>query len=169
MYTKPSIECVIQTVMATLDRDIAPELQSSRARVSLAMTQTLLQWAIQRMESEHQALITEHNEMTALYRRLAEQLRASPGAVAERIRERGASLGGYPDIPALYPVEELSNAHHRLSEGLIETLGEIDELLQDGDTNAEEALHLLRGHLAVRSAREFQILAVNPGSLVGRE
>jgi hypothetical protein len=133
------------------------------------MTQALLQLAIQRIDSEHQALITEHNEMTALYRRLAEQLRTSTGAVAERIRERGASLGGYPDIPAPYPAQELSDAHHRLSGGLVETLGDIDQLLQGGDTNAEEALRLLRGHLAVRSVREFQTLMVKPGSLVGRE
>ena len=53
MYTKPSIERIIKTVMATLNRDVAPELQSSRARVSLAMTQALLQWAIQRIDSEH--------------------------------------------------------------------------------------------------------------------
>lgn len=172
MYSKPNIEDMLRAAMVSLSRDIAPALKSSQARsaeVCLAMVQSLLQGAIQRVGSERQDMVSDHNEMTALYRTLAERLQNSAGAAAERIRQRGADLGGRPDIPAPYPDQELAQAHRKLSDGLLETLLDVDQLFHSGDPSAEDALRLLRSHLALRSSREFHTLLVNPGSLAGRE
>ncbi|HNI61143.1 MAG TPA: pyridoxal phosphate-dependent aminotransferase [Pseudomonadota bacterium] len=65
----------------------------------------------------------------------------------------------------VWPESEL----RKLSDGLLETLLDVDQLFHSGDPSAEDALRLLRSHLALRSSREFHTLLVNPGSLAGRE
>lgn len=169
MYTRPSIQLLLRGVVAALHKDIAPELSSSRAQQSLLMSQILLQQAIQRLQSEPSILVAEHNEMTALYRRLSESLTDCAGEAAERIRQRGVTMGGQKDIPAPYPANELTDAHHRLSEGLIATLDDLDQLCSQESQRANAALEILRAHLMVRTLRDFQTLMVNPGTLAGRE
>jgi hypothetical protein len=155
--------------MASLREDIAPELPPGRGQVCLMMAQSLLQGAIQRLEGELQILVAEHNEMAALFRALAERLADASGLPAERIRQRGVSLGGCADIPAPVSQKELAETHHRLSQGLIETLTDLDLLLAAGDTRAAEALRLVRGHLALRSGRDYQILTVQTDAIAGRQ
>ncbi len=169
MYTKPSIVDTIRAVMTSLSQDIAPELSSSRSQVCLLMAQSLLQSAIQRVEAEHAILIAEHNEMVALYQGLATELGECSGAAAERIRARGQSFGQRPPLPAPVPAGELATAHHSLSQELIHTLSDLDELIRDGDSRATAALAQVRQHLLVRTARDFQTHLVNPGSLAGRD
>lgn len=169
MYTKPSIADSIRAVIVAMNREIAPDLTSSRSKVALLMAQTLLQGAIQRLQAEPAIVAAEHNEMAALYRNLAATLGDCPGEAAERVRQRSASLGAFPDVPAPYPAGELAELHHKLSEGLIGTLDDLDGLLQSGETRAQAALDQVRAHLMVRTARDFQTQMVNPGSLVGRD
>jgi hypothetical protein len=169
MYTKPSISDLLHAVVLSLGRDVAPDVGSTRGKLALLMAQSLIQCAIQRLAAEPTTIVTEHNEMTALYRGLAECVQGLSGEAAARIQQRGATLGAYPDVPAPVPAAELSERHHRLSEGLIETLDDLDGMLQAGEAQAAAALELLRKHLMVRSMRDFQTLMVNPGSLVGRD
>ena len=169
MYTRPSIADTIRAVMLSLAQDIGPEVTSSRGKVALLMAQSLLQTAIQRIEAEHAILIAEHNEMVALYKGLATELGACSGAAAARICQRGQSLGQRALLPAPVPAGELATAHHSLSQELIHTLNDLDELLRNGEDRATAALAQVRQHLLVRTARDFQTHLVNPGSLAGRD
>lgn len=168
MYTRPSIVDMIEAVMNSLNRDLSCELHSSHAETSLVMNQTLLQCVIQRLQGESQALVSDHNEMTALYRRLAEMLASSQGPPAERVRERGSRLGGRSDLSLASSQPELYSAHFLLSEELISTLDDLDELIRAGDTQGSAALLVLRQQIGVRAGRDFHTLMVNPGSLAGR-
>ncbi len=169
MYTKPSISDLLRAVIVAMNREIAPDLSSSRSKVALLMAQTLLQGAIQRLQAEPATIAAEHNEMTALYRTLAQTLGECTGEAAERVRQRSLTLGALPDVPAPYPASELAELHHKLSEGLIGTLDDLDGMLRAGEARAQAALDQVRQHLMVRTARDFQTQMVNPGSLVGRD
>lgn len=169
MYTRPSIVETIRAVMSSLSQDIGPELTSSRAKIALLMAQSLLQTTIQRVEAEHPILIAEHNEMVALYAALAAELGECSGEAAERIKQRGQSLGRRPALPAPVPAPELAAAHHQLSQELIHTLSDLDQLLCAGEARAQGALARVRQHLLVRTGRDFQTHLVSPGSLAGRD
>lgn len=169
MYTSPSIVDTIRAVMLSLTQDIGPEVTSSRGKVALLMAQSLLQTAIQRIEAEHPILIAEHNEMVALYAALATELGGCTGEAALRIQKRGESLGRRPALPAPVPADELAGAHRQLSQELIATLTDLDELICAGELRAQTALERVRQHLFVRTARDFQVHLVSPGSLAGRD
>jgi len=168
MYTQPSIQDVIRSVMIWLQRDLANEKLSSRAQMDLQVALTVLQWAVQRIESEPQLLAREHNEMVALYRGLAALMPDEPGARG-RIRVRSEELGSGNDLPIPPVAADVGAAHHRLSEGLIDTLSDLDELVRAGDEQASAALALVRRHLLSRSIRDFQNLMVNPNAMPGRD
>jgi hypothetical protein len=168
MFTRPTIVEVIEGVMTSLVQDLGPELQTTQAKIRLQLNQTLLQCVIQRIQQEPQLMVTEHNEMTALYRALADRLRDSQGEAAVRIRERSEQLGKQADLPAPLAQTELAKAHSNLTAELVKTLGDLDELIRTGDASAADGLQLVRGHLALRSLRDFQALMVNQGALVGR-
>jgi len=168
MYTRPSIVDLLNAVMASLTHDIAGNLEGNHAKTCLSMAQVLLQCAIQRVQSELPQLLTEHNEMVALYREVADTLGDSTAAAAARVRKRGEQLGSRSDLSLPFSQEEVAEAHHMLSNELISTLDDLDELIRTGDTRATAALQVVRAHLAKRSQREFQTLMVNPGSLAGR-
>jgi hypothetical protein len=85
-----------------------------------------------------------------------------------RIRERSEQLGKQADLPAPLAQTELAKAHSNLTAELVKTLGDLDELIRTGDASAADGLQLVRGHLALRSLRDFQALMVNQGALVGR-
>lgn len=157
MYTTPSIKEMIEIAMRSLDRDVAPELTTSRARVCLELAQSLLQVAKQRIDQERVLLIAEHNEMTALYRTCTVLLQGSAGAAAERIAQRAARLGGISNLPLPLSDTALADAHRQLSVGLVETLTDLDELIGSNAAGANEALQSIRAHLVTRSQREFQI------------
>lgn len=170
MYTTPSITEVIQAVLASLSQDVAPELKTAKSQMSLQMAQALLQSAIQRIQRETQVLVAEHNEMITLYRTLGEKRRgeAGEGDAAARIRQRGETLGARAELAAPLTQDALAAAHRELSEALILTLQDLDELIRTGDSSAVEELKLVRAHLAARAARDMQTLVPNPGSFVGR-
>ena len=73
------------------------------------------------------------------------------------------------DLPNPLSPSAVSNAHHRLSEGLIGTLSDLDELLRAGDPQAGAALLRVRRHLSSRAARDLQSTMVSPSSMAGRE
>lgn len=169
MYTRPSIADTIRAVMLSLTHDIGPEVSSHRGKVALLMAQSLLQTAIQRVEAEHPILIAEHNEMVALYAALAKELGGCTGEAALRIQKRGETFGRRPALPAPVPAGELAGAHQALSLELIATLTDLDELLCAGEAHAQTGLERVRQHLSVRTARDYQVHLVSPGSLAGRD
>jgi hypothetical protein len=169
MYTKPSILHLLQTVQSALEQDIAKELSSSQAKTALAMVQALLQWVVQRVQNDTPALTAEHNEMITLHHMLAAQIAGCSGEAAARIEQRGATLGKREPIPAPYPFERLADAHHELSEGLISTLSDLDELLRAGESRAQSALETLRRHMVRRAMLEHQTQTVQRTPYAGRE
>lgn len=169
MYINPSIQSMLETVISSLARDIAPELSSSRAKTCLGMAQSMLQCVMKRASQEHEQLCREHNEMTALLRDIAAELTASTGGAAERIQERSLRLGGQPDLPAPPPLDALRSAYSELSGALVNTLDDLDELMRNGEGKAQAALERLRRYLLTRTLREVETMQVNPGSLAGRE
>ena len=169
MYTRPSIVDTIRAVMTSLTKDIGPEVTSHRGKVALLMAQSLLQNAIQRVEAEHPILIAEHNEMVALYAALGTELSGCTGEAALRIQKRGESLGRRPPLPAPVPAADLTGAHQQLSQELIATLIDLDELICAGEPRAKTGLERVRQHLSVRTARDLQVHLVSSGSLAGRD
>jgi hypothetical protein len=167
MYTKPGVADMIDGVLASLQRDIMPELQSQKAMVALVMAQALLEGVKQRVPVEQQIMATEHNQMTALYRRMAELIGDAPGAEAGRIRERARTLGSRADLPVPVAFDDLMQAYRDLSQGLVESLDDLDHLIRDGNDSTETALQAMRVYLGPRTIADFTTYFVGAG-MAGR-
>ena len=167
MYTSPSIAEVIDGVIASLNRDVIPELQSQKAVVAVIMMQTLLEGVKQRVPIEQQTMAAEHNQMTALFRQMAETIGDAPGPEAARIRQRASTFGSYADLPQLPAFDALTGAYRDLSQGLVETLEDIDHLIRNGNDDAETALQQMRAYLGPRTIADFTTYVVGAG-MAGR-
>jgi hypothetical protein len=167
MYTKPSVGDLIDGVIASLMNDVMPELTSQKAVVALVMTQSLLEGIKQRVPIEQQLMASEHNQMTALYRQMARTVDSVPGAAAERVRQRAASLGALADLPTIPNFDGLGTAYRALSQGLVETLEDLDALIRGGSSEAEDALQEMRTYLGPRTIAEFTTYFVGAG-MAGR-
>ena len=167
MFTKPSPADMIDGVIASLNRDIMPELTSQKAVVAVIMMQTLLEGVKQRIPVELQLMATEHNQMVALCRQMAVTIGDSAGPAADRMRKRAATLGARAELPPVPAYEELMATYREFSEGLIETLDDLDTLIQAGNARAEAALQELRTYLGTRSVSELTTYMVGAG-MAGR-
>ncbi len=167
MYVKPSVEDFLDAVSLTLAKEIAPELQTEKAQISLAMIQTILQCAKQIAHAEQQIMATEHNEMTAMFREIGAIVGESAGPEADRLRARAHDLGGREDLAPIPSWEELSCAYNELSAAVVATLEDVDGLMRGGHPAGDEALTRVRAHLGPRTAREFGTYMVSAG-MVGR-
>lgn len=168
MWTSPSTQELIEGILASLNNDVMPDLRSDKAITAVGMIQVLLQCIAQKTPVEQQAMAAEHNAMTAVLRDIGDIAGGATGAAAERIRERGTSLGGRPDMPAVPSYAEIWAAHLELSKALTSTLEDIDELLRAGpNPAADAALTRLRQHLGPRTLQEFATYVVGAG-MVGR-
>ncbi|MCZ2107997.1 MAG: hypothetical protein LC118_00235 [Dehalococcoidia bacterium] len=167
MYTSPSIAEVIDGVIASLNRDVMPELQSQKAAVAVIMMQTLLEGVKQRVPIEQQMMAAEHNQMTAVYREMAQSIGSATGPEAERIRARAATLGAYPDLPQIPAFDDLARAYRELSQGLVDSLDDLDRLIRAGNAGAEAALEQMRTYLGPRTIADFTTYFVGAG-MAGR-
>lgn len=167
MYVKPSVEDFLDAVNVTLTNEIAPELQSEKAQVSLAMIQSILQCAKQIAHAEQQIMAVEHNEMTAMFRDVGAIIGESAGPEADRLRKRAQDLGGRSELQPIPSWQELSGAYNELSAALVETISDLDTLIRSGNSAGQEALLRVREHLGPRTAREFATYTVSAG-MVGR-
>jgi len=159
MYTRPSIVDLLESVMVSLERDLAGAIQSGHAKAKLAMLQATLGFAIQRVQNELPLLVAEHNELTALHRQLATMLRENSADAAARVRQRGDELGGRADVSLPFTPQEIAAACHAMSEGLIATLDDLDELVRAGDKQADELLQAVRAYLGAQSVRGSQAIS----------
>lgn len=167
MFTSPSVAEIIDGVIVALNKDVMPQLQSQKAVVSLVMAQALLEQVKQRVPLEQQIMAAEHNQMTALYRQMAQTLSGAQGTAAERIRARAAELGAREDLPALPAFDDLARAYRELSAGLVATLEDLDALIQAGEPGGEEALTQMRGYIGPRTIADFTTYIVGAG-MAGR-
>jgi hypothetical protein len=167
MFTKPSPGELIETVIVALNKDILPELQSERAQVACVMAQAVLQTVCQAIPVFQQIMTQEHNEMTTAFRDVASTIGSSAGPDADRIRERARSLGSREDIPVPMAYQDLAAVYQQLSLALVETLNDLDILIREGNTTAEDAVLRIREHLGPRTVREVGTYVAGAG-MVGR-
>jgi hypothetical protein len=167
MYTKPNPGDLIDAVMVSLNQDILPELQSQKAQVTCVMMGQILQAVRTAIPVFQQIMAQEHNEMTAVLRDVGAIVGESAGTAADRIRARSQGLGLREDIPVPMAYEDLAAAYKELSEGLVETLDDLDALIRGGSTAADEALLRLREHLGPRTMREVGTYVAGVG-MAGR-
>jgi hypothetical protein len=167
MYTTPSIADMVEGIIVSLNADILPELQSQKAQTCAIMMQTLLQCIAQLAPVQQQLMAAEHNEMAATLRDVAAIVGESSGAEAERIRQRAQTLGARPDTAPIPSYDEIATDHRELSQGLIETLDDLDGLIRGGNSTGEAALTRLRQHLGPRTVQEYGTFVVGQG-MAGR-
>lgn len=167
MWTTPSTNDLIESILISLNNDVAPDVRSDRAKTSLGMIQALLTCIAQRTPVEQQLMAAEHNQMTATIRDVAALTASASGPAAARIQERARTLGAMPDLAPIPAWEDIWTSHRELSSGLVSTLDDLDELLRGGDEAAERALGRLREHLGPRTAIEFATYVAGAG-MVGR-
>lgn len=167
MYTTPSVQDMIEGIIVSLNNDILPELRSQKAQTCAVMMQTLLQCIGQLAPVQQQLMAAEHNAMTATLRDVAAIVGESSGAAADRLRQRAATLGARPDTAPIPSYDAIATDHRELSQGLVETLEDLDELIRCGNGVAEAALLRLREHLGPRTAQEYGTFIVGQG-MAGR-
>ena len=167
MLTTPSIAEVIDGIQISLVRDIMPEVKSQNAQTCVVMIQALLQTIAQRVPVEQQLMAAELNEMAATLREVASLIGSSSGGAAESIRGRAKTLGGREDVPPIPSFDDVNAAHRELSQGIVDTLADVDVLLRAGNREAEGALARLRQHIAPRTLQEFGVYTIGAG-MAGR-
>jgi hypothetical protein len=167
MNTSPSMDDMLAGVIVSLDQDILPELASPKAQATAAMMQQLLQSVRQMLPVYDQRLAEEHNAMTQTLRDTAEVLADTTGVAADRIRDRAAELGGLDDLAMPADRAAVMAAHRELGHGLESTMLDLDELQRAGESVADDALQVVRGHLGPRFVADVEMLIVGDG-FVGR-
>lgn len=166
MLTKPSASELVAAVITSLSSDVLPDLQSEKAQVVVVMMQSVLQTVIQRIPVEQQMMADEHNQMTAVFREMAELVGPVEGPEGERLRQRARDLGQRPDL-RMPSFEETTSAYHDLSQALVESLDDLDALIRAGSNGAEAALLRMRQYLGPRVAAEFATNVAGAG-MAGR-
>ena len=167
MFTSPSMDDLIEGVIIALQSDIIPAITNPKALATAAMAMSVLQQVRQTLPVNDQYMADEHNGMTKALRDAAAAIASATGAEADRIRERAASLGARPDIPAPMPPDDLASAHRTCSQAIVDNMIDLDVLQRAGDEAADRALTILRAHLGPRYVRDVQTMIVGAG-MIGR-
>ncbi len=170
MNATPGVDGLLEGVIAGIGNELMPYLSNEKAQATAAMMQSLLQGVRQMIPVYGTYLIEEHNDMTATLRRASELLTGVPGAEADRIRARAATLGQYVDIPLPPDRAEVERVHTELGRALEASIADLDVLQRAGGSDvaaADDALNAIRAHLGPRYLRDFQTLTVG-GGMLGR-
>ena len=167
MNTSPSIDDLLAGVIIAIETDIVPELQTMKGHATAQMMQSLLQGVRQLLPVYDACLTDEHNAMTAVLRDGAAAIDGATGEAADRIRERAATLGRWPDRPAPPDRADVVEAHRALGQALTDTLRDLDELQSAEVAGADTALDVLRGHMGPRYVRDTLTFCID-GGMLGR-
>jgi hypothetical protein len=168
MNTSPGIDGLLEGVVLGIGNELMPYLSNEKAQAAAAMMQSILQAVRQTLPIFDAALIDEHNAMTVTLRTAAECLSAVTGAEADALRNRAATLGQRADYPAPPNRDDVIRAHTELGRALEASITDLDVLQREGGAPAaaaDEALAVIRGHLAPRYFRDFQAITVGAGFL----
>ena len=167
MNTTPSIDDLLAGVIMGIDDDILPSLGNPKAQATAVMMQSILQGIRQLLPVHDQHLVDEHNAMTTVLRDTAHTLGDIEGPAADRVRDRASTLGQLDDLPAPIDRAAVAETHRELGHALEATMIDLDELQRAGETAADDALAVLRAHLAARFLRDVGTFSVGEG-FVGR-
>lgn len=168
MNTSPGIDGMIEGVIFGLANEVMPFVSNERAAATVAMMQSILQAVRQTLPIYDAAMIEEHNAMTATLRSMAEKLDGVAGPEADRLRERAATLGQRADYPAPPDRAEVARAHTELGRALESSIADLDVIQRSATpdaSSADQALGVIRAHLAPRYLRDFQAVTVGAGFL----
>ncbi len=167
MNTSPSIDDLLAGVIVAIETDIVPELQTMKGHATAQMMQSLLQGVRQLLPVYDRYVVDEHNAMTGVLKDMAAALDGVDGDAADRIRERAATLGAWPDRPTPHDQAEVVAAHRALNQALSDSMRDLDELQRDGIDAADTALDVMRGHLGPRYVRDTRTFCLD-GGMLGR-
>lgn len=165
MFTTPSPDDMIEGVIAALQNEILPFVTNPKAQAAVLISQAILQMARQSMVAHDAQVLDEHNSMAALLRDVAAAIGETTGPAADAIRQRATTLGAAPDYAPLPDLAAAAAGHRALSQGIVDTLIDLDLLQRSGIPAADQALMLVRTHLGGRAVRDVQTLVVGAGML----
>lgn len=168
MYTNPSSPQSIRYVREALEKTIAPELQSDKAKVVLAMVQTILASVEKRIPVEMQYMADECNRMRAI---LAEAGRRAEGVASEaaaEVRDAAAAVVALPEFPPQASATEINNAYREASAQFTRALGALHGLIAEGVEGAAALLQEARAYVALRYQRDMQSVYAMEGGLIGK-
>ncbi len=170
MNTSPGPDGLLEGVIIGLQEEVLPFLSNEKAHATVAMMQSILQGVRQMLPVYDAYLVDEHNSMTATLRSAAAALQDVLGPEADRMRERADTLGQIADLPAPADRAALIDTHTRLGRALEASILDLDVLQRAGGAPAvaaDEALAVIRGHLAPRVRRDAQVILADAG-MIGR-
>lgn len=167
MNTSPSNDDLLEGIILGLQEEIVPHLSNPKALATVQMMQSLLQGVRQTLPVVNTYLVDEHNEMITTLRETADVLGDVEGDAADRVRARGEEFGDREPIPAPPDGIELVAAHRAMTEAIQETFRDLDELQRADVAAAEEAVQVVRAHLAPRYMRQVAAFTVGEG-FIGR-
>jgi hypothetical protein len=168
MYSNPTAAQSVQYVRDTLKSTVAPELQSDKAKVVLAMIDTVLASVAKRVVVEQQWMADECNRMQALLATAARRCDGLSGPAAEAVRKSVASApktGPYAPLPSF---EELNTTYADLSRLATECIGHLHDLAGEGAPVADELIAELREYFSLRLARDMAGVFAMEGGLLGK-
>lgn len=166
MFTTPNADTLLEGLAVALQQEILPHLGNDKAIATAMMMQSIIQEVRQLLPVYDGYIIEEHNQMTKVLQAVAAELEAD-GPEADRIRERAATLGQWPDRPAPPDMAAVCAAHLDLGRALEADVADLDVLQRAGNASADRALQHIRAHLAPRYVRDVQTIMVGAG-FVGR-
>ena len=167
MISSPNIDQLLEGVLIAIDDEIMPSLDNPRAQATAQMMQSLIQGVRQMLPVMDEQLVDEHNDMIRTLVDTAAALGNVTGDAADRMRERAATLGQWVPLPAPPDSAAIVAAHIELGRAIEASFLDLDELQRAGVATADEALQIVRAHLAPRYLREAETFVVGDG-FVGR-
>lgn len=167
MNTSPSNDELLEGVILALQNEIVPHVANPKALATIQMMQALLQGVRQTLPVVDGYLVDEHNDMLTTLNDTAEALGDVNGPAADRIRDRAATLGRREPLPAPPDGIELVAAHRELTQAIESTFRDLDELQRSDVAPADDAIQVVRAHLAPRYMRQVAAFSVGDG-FVGR-
>jgi hypothetical protein len=167
MLPTPSLDDIIEGVQYSLQADILPAIDNPKAQAMLSISLGVLQMVRQMLPVYDQNMIREHNDMARVHRDVAAMMARTAGPAADRLRARGADLGARTDYPEPIDRDEVREAHILMTNGLVDSMRDLDVLQRQGDEAAERALGIIRAHLGPRTMSDVATHVVGAG-MVGR-
>lgn len=167
MNTNPSVDTLLEGFQFALQEEIIPFLANPKAVATAAMMQSLVQELRQLLPVYDTYIAEEHNAMIDVFKDCAQKLDGVSGEAADRIRGRATKWASHPTVPIPQPQDPIRTAHRSMSLDLQETITDLDVLQREGESRADEALNVVRTHLAPRLVRDVATVSLE-GGFVGR-
>lgn len=166
MLSNPTAAQTIRYVREALEKTIAPELQSDKAKVLMAMIQGTLAAVERRIPVEQQYMADECGRMRAFVASAAYRCSGVPGHSADELANLAAALPG-GEFPALPSFAEVNATYKQVSDLFTQALGTLHDLSAQGVSQAPDLIDEARGYIALRLQRDNLVFGMD-GGLIGK-